>query len=127
VSRVIAAIIETHYDEKGIIWPKEVAPFDVEILPLAGAEADQQIISLTEEYVRVLEDKGLEVLVDDRSESPGRKFNDADLIGIPLRVTIGQRNLKNGQVEIKRRLGNEVILVKTDELIARVLELAKNV
>jgi len=126
VSRVIAAIVETHNDDKGIIWPEEVAPFDVEILPLAQ-ESDPQIVSLGDKYFKELQANGLEVLVDDRAESPGRKFNDADLIGIPLRVTIGQRNLKNGQVEIKRRSTNEVSLVNKDELVQKIMELRKNV
>src|SRR6185503_13436102 len=71
VSRLIAAIVETHHDDKGIIWPQEVAPFDVEILPLATSDADQEIISLGKKYLSELQEKGLKVLVDDRPESAG--------------------------------------------------------
>lgn len=121
VSRVIAAIIEVHHDEKGIIWPKEVSPFDVEILPIV-AQGDKEIIELTEGFYKQLSALGLDVLVDDREESAGRKFNDADLIGIPLRVTIGKRNLAEGKVELKIRETNEVILIEKQNLVERVKE-----
>jgi len=127
VSRVIAAIIEKHNDEKGIVWPKEVAPFDIEILPLAGAKDDSEVSDLAEGYYADLKILGYDVLMDDREESAGRKFNDADLIGIPLRVTIGKRNLAHGQVEIKIRDGNEVILVDKNLLSEKVTEILKPV
>jgi len=123
VSRVIAAIIEKHNDDKGILWPAEVAPFDVELLPILAPGEDRQIGDLTEQYDRELSGLGLEVLVDDRPESPGRKFNDADLIGIPLRVTIGKRNLAQQNVEVKIRETNEVILVGKDALPGKIKEL----
>lgn len=123
VSRVIAAIIEKHNDDKGIIWPKEVAPFDVEILPLLGSNEDKEIGSLADQYCSQLSEAGLEVLVDDRQESPGRKFNDADLVGIPFRITIGKRNLAEGNVEIKIRESNEVIVIAKDQVKKKVLEM----
>jgi len=122
VSRVIAAIIETHSDENGIIWPKEIAPFDVELLPISGKEMNEEITSLCESYYKELSDKNIDVLVDDRDETAGRKFNDADLIGIPTRITIGQKNLKDGNVEIKDRASNETTLVSKDELVAKIME-----
>jgi prolyl-tRNA synthetase len=122
---VIAAIIETHCDEKGIIWPKEAAPFDVQLLPLAGKEGTEEINALCERYYQEFKQQKFEVLVDDREESPGRKFNDADLIGIPLRVTVGARNLKDGKVEIKLRRDQKEMLVNKDDLVAKVLELLK--
>ncbi|MBN1870334.1 MAG: proline--tRNA ligase [Candidatus Omnitrophica bacterium] len=125
VSRVIAAIIEKHNDDKGIIWPPQVAPFDVEILPIQGAEEDREIRNLTDRCDADLTAAGLEVLVDDREETAGRKFNDADLIGIPLRVTIGRRNLAEGKVEIKVRSTNEIVLVNKDQLAQKVLEMTK--
>ena len=125
VSRVVAAIIETHHDEKGIKWPQGVAPFDVEIVPLPTAADEKEIMSLAEQYHDGLTQAGLDVLVDDRPESAGRKFNDADLIGIPLRVTIGKRNLSAGKVEIKTRDTGEVILVDKNELNAKIGELVK--
>jgi prolyl-tRNA synthetase len=117
VSRIIAAIIEKHHDDKGIIWPREVAPFDIEILPLAGAEGDQEIVSLANDYYQQLTQQGWRVLVDDREESPGRKFNDADLIGIPLRLTIGKRTLKEGNVELKQRDSQDVQLMNKNEVL----------
>ena len=123
VSRVIAAIIEKHNDANGIIWPREVAPFDVEILPIQGSKEDGEIKGLTEQYYADLTAGGLDVLVDDREESAGRKFNDADLIGIPIRITIGKRNLAEGKVEIKLRETNEVILVEKDQVAKKIAEM----
>ncbi|MCK5259671.1 MAG: proline--tRNA ligase, partial [Candidatus Omnitrophica bacterium] len=123
VSRVIAAIIEKHNDDQGIIWPSQVAPFDVEILPIQGSKGDHQIKDLTAQYYAGLTAGGLEVLVDDREESAGRKFNDADLIGIPLRITIGKRNLAEGKVEIKVRETNEVVLVEKGQVKQKVSEM----
>lgn len=128
VSRVIAAIIEKHHDEKGIIWPPQVAPFDIEILPLpGGASEDTAIADLTGQYYTDLTADGFAILIDDRPESAGRKFNDADLIGIPLRVTIGKRNLAEGKVEIKVRETGEVILIETGQLRAKISEIAGSV
>ena len=124
VSRVIAAIIEKNNDEKGIMWPMEVAPFDVEILPLQTSKNDE-IMQLAHVYYKDLSKQGLEVLVDDREESSGRKFNDADLIGMPVRVTIGKRNLAEGKVEIKIRKTNEVILINKNALCDKLEEILK--
>jgi len=124
VSRVIAAVIERHNDDKGIIWPKEVAPFDIEVLPITGSDGQKEIVRLAEQYEKELSGLGLEVLVDDRDETAGRKFNDADLIGVPLRITIGKKNLADGKVEIKIRETDEVILVGKDEVKKKVQELA---
>lgn len=123
VSRVIAAIIEKHNDDKGIIWPSQVAPFDVEILPIQGSKEDKTISDLTEQCYKDLIGAGLDVLVDDRDETAGRKFNDADLIGIPVRVTIGKRNLAEGKVEIKIRATNDVILIEKDQIKQKILEM----
>ena len=127
VSRVIAAIIEKHNDDKGIIWPRQVAPFDVEILPIQGSKEDKEIKDLTDRYYADLTAQGLEVLVDDREETAGRKFNDADLIGIPVRITIGKRNLAEGKVEIKDRETNEVILAEKGQVKKKVSEMTGSV
>lgn len=119
VSRVIAAIIEVHHDDKGIIWPKEVAPFDVEILPIFKT-ADDETMKLAMDYYEKLTRIGINVLCDDRDDTAGRKFNDADLIGIPLRLTVGQRNLAENKVELKIRRTNEVILENKDNVISRI-------
>lgn len=122
VSRLIAAIIELNADQNGISWPREVAPFDVEILPLQVT--DPQAMDLAQGYYRELRLKGVDVLMDDRDESAGRKFNDADLIGIPWRIIIGKKMLALGQVEIKdRRTGQVAVIAKdavVDEIFKRV-------
>ncbi|MCD4780526.1 MAG: proline--tRNA ligase [Candidatus Omnitrophica bacterium] len=121
VSRVIAALIEVHNDEQGIIWPAEVAPFDIEILPLM-IDHDETML-LSESFYQDLSEQGFAVLVDDRKESPGRKFNDADLIGIPWRIILGKRALSEGQVEIKNRRSQEVIKVPKDQVIDKLKSL----
>ena len=104
VSRLVAAAIEQHHDEFGIAWPISIAPYQVHLVQLGDGE---RVESAVREIEKGLEAKGLEVLVDDREERPGVKFKDADLIGIPLRVTVGDRGLDKGQVELKRRTVKE--------------------
>jgi len=121
VGRTVAAAIEQSFDEHGIIFPMPIAPFQVLILPV-NLKLDL-LRPAAEELYRELSDAGLEVLYDDREETPGIKFKDADLIGIPLRVTLGEKNLKKGLVEIKRRGTGDTVLVKKDEVMAKVREL----
>ncbi len=123
VSRMIAAIIEASHDDAGIIWPKEVAPFDVEILPLQVTDNDS--MSLAMKYYDELRASGVEVLLDDRDESAGRKFNDADLIGVPWKVIIGKRKLAEGSVELKNRKTQEVLVVPKDQLTSKLREILK--
>ncbi len=120
VSRMIAAIIEASHDDAGIIWPKEVAPFDVEILPLQGN--DPESMALAMRYYDELGLAGFDVLMDDRDESAGRKFNDADLVGIPWKVIIGKRKLAEGSVELKNRKTGEVTVVAKDQLVGKMKE-----
>ena len=115
VSRMIAAVIETFHDDHGIIWPREVAPFDIEILPLSTA--DEQSMTLARRYHDELGDLGFQVLVDDREDSAGRKFNDADLIGLPYRIILGKRNLSDGKVEIKQRGQDSSVMAGIDEVV----------
>ncbi len=115
VSRVIAAIIETNNDKKGIIWPECVSPFDIEIIPIAGGDKSAEINELADRFYQELTAKGFDVLVDDRDETAGFKFNDADLIGIPKRLIVGKKNLANGEVEIKCRRTSEIKLVKIEQ------------
>jgi prolyl-tRNA synthetase len=122
VSRVIAAIIEKNNDPKGIIWPKEVAPFQIEIVSLHSSKEDETY-KLAFQYHDDLSQQGIDVLWDDRDETPGRKFNDADLIGIPLRVTVGKKSLTEGKVELKSRLSGEVTMVEKNGLVDKVKEL----
>lgn len=123
VSRLIAAIVEKNNDQGGIIWPEGVTPYDVEVLPVQTS--DPAIVELAQQYHSELSASGLEVLLDDREESAGKKFNDADLIGIPWRVTIGKKNFQEGKVELKNRRTGEVILVAKDQLRAKLEECLK--
>ena len=101
VSRVVAAVVEQCHDDKGIIWPVSVAPY--QILILALNQDDPKIADTARSLHDRLEGEGREVLYDDRPLSAGVKFNDADLVGIPLRITIGRKFLKTGELELKRR------------------------
>lgn len=101
VNRIIAALIETRHDENGVIWPMSLAPYEVLLVPLNVNQTD--VMETAERLYAELTSVGVEVLMDDRDQRPGVKFKDADLIGLPLRVVIGGRSLKDGQLEIKWR------------------------
>jgi prolyl-tRNA synthetase len=116
VGRLMAAIVEQHHDENGIIWPAAVAPFEVHLVSLAR-QSDDETGQQAEGLYRKLQEAGLEVLFDDRKESPGVKFADADLIGIPWRVTVSTRSLQSGGVEVKRRSETEREVVAVERLI----------
>lgn len=122
VSRIVAAIIEGNYDEKGIIWPFSVAPFHILIIPV-NIE-DRKIMEISENIYSKLNNK-FEVLFDDRDESAGSKFSDADLIGIPLWVVIGKK-IKDGKVEIKIRKKNEFIEVSYMEIEKKIEDIIKD-
>jgi len=111
--RLLACIAEEHHDDKGLIWPITVAPYHVHLVSLGQAEAADRV------YETLLK-AGIEVLYDDREESPGVKFNDADLIGIPLRVTVAAKSLAKGGVEVKRRDQPKPEIVAEADLVARV-------
>jgi len=109
INRIVAAAIEAGHDDNGIIWPLSLAPYHVEVIPLQVQNA--AVVELTLTLERSLAAAGLDVLVDDREQRPGFKFKDADLIGIPLRVVVGERGLKDGTVEIKWRAQTEPKLI----------------
>jgi len=109
VGRTVAAAIEQNHDKDGIIFPIPIAPFEAVVLPLQIDE--REVVDAAEKIYRELLDKGLDVLLDDRDVRAGFKFKDADLLGIPLRIAIGTRNLKNGQVEIKLRSESDSSLI----------------
>lgn len=114
VGRLLACIAEEHHDDNGLIWPITVAPYQLHLVNLSKtSDAAEQL------YV-ALQAQGVEVLFDDREESPGVKFNDADLIGLPLRVTVGDRALKKGGVELRRRTETENRLIPQEEIVAMV-------
>jgi len=114
VNRIIAANIELHNDKKGIIWPLSIAPFQVIIIPLNYEKAE--IRKVADEAYSFLNDKGIEVLLDDRNDSAGVKFNDAELIGIPFQIVIGDKGLKKGIIEIKNRATGEITELDTKNL-----------
>jgi prolyl-tRNA editing enzyme YbaK/EbsC (Cys-tRNA(Pro) deacylase) len=110
--RLLAAIIEANHDERGIIWPTEIAPFQVHLVALQPERQD--VRSAAEELYDNLQSDGLAVLYDDREETTGVKFNDADLLGAPLRVTVSPRTMEKGSLEVKRRSEKESELVPLD-------------
>jgi prolyl-tRNA synthetase len=101
--RLLASIAEEHHDSWGLIWPVTVAPYHVHLVILPHKKDQGETIKTGHQLYNNLQTAGLEVLIDDREESPGVKFNDADLIGIPIRVTVSSRGLNDGVIEIKRR------------------------
>lgn len=123
VTRTMAAAIEQNYDENGIIWPFPIAPFHVIICPIGN---DEEIKNTSEKLYIELNNDNIEVILDDRCERPGVMFKDADLLGIPLRITIGSRNLKEGKCEIKLRRDKEPELVPIDKAKEYIREILKN-
>ena len=112
--RLLACVAEEHHDDKGLTWPMSVAPFDVHLVALRGGEQE------AEKLYANLRAAGLEVLFDDREETPGVKFNDADLIGLPIRITVSQRSLKEGGVELKLRRETEKRTVRIDKVVEEI-------
>lgn len=123
VGRTMAAAIEQNHDENGIIWPFPIAPFHVVIIPVQVTDDTQRCFS--EDLYKKLTDEGIEVLLDDRDERAGVKFKDADLIGIPLRVTIGGKSLNRGVVELKYRKVDKIEEIPADsaaEIIKKIVQ-----
>lgn len=121
VERIVAASIEQHADELGIVWPLCIAPYSVHLLPINMGHGPS--VALAESVYAELVDQGIETLMDDRDERAGVKFKDADLIGLPLRVTIGERGLEEGRVEIRRRGTGETTKVEASQVVAQIKRL----
>ncbi len=121
VSRVVAAAIEQHWDDRGIIWPQALAPFDVAIVPI-NLQRSEQVREAAEKLYEELTAAGLDVLFDDRKERPGVMFADMDLIGIPQRLVIGERGLAAGNIEYKLRRGGEAEDIPLSQVVAAVLK-----
>ena len=110
LGRLMAAIVEINHDDKGIIWPKEVTPFQIHLIQI---EDNQKIRKAAEKLYKDLQNKAVEVLYDDRNDkSAGEKFAEADLIGIPVRVVVSEKTLKNNSIEVKKRDENKTCLIK---------------
>jgi len=119
INRTMAAIIEQNYDENGIIWPLAVAPYHAVVVPVMAADEIQK--AMAEEIYTTLQQAGVEVLLDDRDERPGVKFKDSELIGIPMRVTVG-RKAKDGLVEFKERKGGPAMEMTPGEAVSKIIE-----
>ncbi|KPK24658.1 MAG: prolyl-tRNA synthetase [Nitrospira bacterium SG8_3] len=123
VGRTVAAAIEQNHDENGIIFPIPIAPFEVVILPLQMHEP--KVVQASEKIYTELSESGLDVLLDDRDLRAGVKFNDADLLGTPVRITVGMRNLKNSEVEMKLRTEKESSRVPLQDALALIKQKVK--
>jgi len=121
ITRTAQAAVEKFHDEAGIIWPASIAPLGVEILPVNVNDDKQREVAF--EIYQKMKEKKMEVLIDDRDERAGVKFNDADLIGLPLRINVGGKSLKEDKVEIVIRKTKEVILTKPEEAVEKCTEL----
>jgi prolyl-tRNA synthetase len=113
VERAMAAIVETHHDDAGIVWPLRVAPFEVAVVLLNGDDERSRTVA-EEIYGRLTADR-VEVILDDRDERPGAKFKDVELVGIPYRITVGSRGLAAGTVEVTTRVTRETVTVPVSE------------
>ena len=116
VSRIVGAAIEQHHDDKGIVWPTSMAPFALVLTPI-GYHKNALVKEHTDTLYQRLTAAGVEVLLDDRDERPGVMFADAELIGIPHRITLGERNLKEGRIEYQARKNSDTRLLRLDEVM----------
>jgi prolyl-tRNA synthetase len=116
-TRLLATVVEASHDENGIIWPKSIAPFKVHLLQLGE---DEEVKTMAEKLYETMLKKNIEVLFDERNARAGEKFNDADLIGIPLRIVVSKRTLEENGVEWKVRSEKEAKKVSLDDVIKEV-------
>ncbi|MCD0482503.1 proline--tRNA ligase [Streptacidiphilus sp. ASG 303] len=121
VERALAAVVETHHDDKGIVWPAAVAPFEVAVVVLGGK--DEQVAAAAEDLYARLRAERVDVVLDDRDERPGVKFRDVELVGIPYRLTVGARGLAEGVVEVTVRATGEASKVPVAEAVEHVRKL----
>jgi prolyl-tRNA synthetase len=120
LGRTVAAAIEQNHDEQGIVWPLPLAPFQVLLVSLNPN--DDAVRAAADTLFDALRERGVEVLYDDRDERPGVKFNDADLIGIPIRLVVGGKSLARGEIELSHRRDREKHPVPVTDAVARTLE-----
>ena len=118
ISRTMAAAVEQNHDENGIIWPLPIAPYQLIIVPINTKKTEQ--MDLAWSIYEQLSGQGLEVIIDDRDERAGVKFKDADLTGIPLRITIGPKALQENKVEVKKRWENETVLIAVEDIVEEI-------
>jgi prolyl-tRNA synthetase len=120
VERAMAACVEVHHDEKGIVWPAAIAPFDAVVI--VAQQNDAAVAEAGERAYRALLDAGVDVIIDDRPDRAGVKFSDAELVGIPFRITIGKRGLASGTAELTDRATGETEVIPLDEVAKHVRE-----
>jgi len=120
ITRIVGAAIEQNHDARGIIWPRAIAPFEVVICPVGWSKSAAVRDTATELY-KALQARGIEVVLDDREQRPGVMFAEWELIGVPLRVTIGERGLADGMAELQTRRGGQASKVPVGEVLARTL------
>ncbi|MBP6020924.1 MAG: proline--tRNA ligase [Burkholderiaceae bacterium] len=125
ISRIAAAAIEQNHDDKGIIWPRAIAPFEVVICPM-GWNKSETVRNTAQMLYEQLKAAGVDVILDDRDTRPGIMFADWELIGVPLRITVGDRGLKNGEIEVQARRASSATQVALEDGIAHVLEQLKS-
>lgn len=121
ITRTMAAAVEQNHDENGIIWPFSIAPFHAVVLPVS--DRDERQVEMAARAYDLLLRAGVEVVFDDRPERPGVKFKDADLIGYPLRITVGNRAVETGEVEVRRRATGETAFLSLDNIVNYVKEI----
>ncbi len=124
VSRIVAAAIEQNHDERGIVWPQQIAPFDLEIIPMQEKKAPVMDAAL--KLAEAFETQGLSVLFEDRKERAGVKFNDADLLGMPFQVVVSERNLATNSVELKDRKTGEKQMIAMDKIVETIMDFFSN-
>ncbi|HEX5782135.1 MAG TPA: His/Gly/Thr/Pro-type tRNA ligase C-terminal domain-containing protein, partial [Solirubrobacteraceae bacterium] len=124
-ARITAAAVEQFADEKGISWPRSIAPFDIHLVGLGKADSEER--ALAEKLYGELQETGLKILYDDRDAGPGEKFADAELLGVPVRLTVGRRTLENGEVEVQVRRGREARTIPLEGAAQAAAELWQSV
>jgi prolyl-tRNA synthetase len=124
VTRVLGAAIEQCFDEKGIVWPISIAPFQVVICPM-GYDRSEAVKTTSDQLHDELQAAGIEVILDDRGERPGAMFADWELIGVPYRIVIGDRGLKEGQLEFQARQDTEATIVPVAQMADKVIAIVK--
>ena len=120
VSRIVAAAIEQNYDEKGIIWPNSISPYQASLVEV-NPKKNQGITEACQALYNSLKEEGCEVLWDDRDQRAGVKFSDMELIGIPLMIIIGEKSYKENKVELKRRGQDKVELISPNEVALKIV------
>jgi len=121
VTRIVASAIEQNHDDSGIIWPNAIAPFEVALVPM-NAHKSELVRETSEQLYQDLKAAGIDVLLDDRDERPGSKFADLELMGIPHRIVIGERSLKNSELEYKGRRDEKASMIPATEILAFIQE-----